>query len=318
MRIVIGSRGSKLALWQANWVEDQLAAAGYEVEIRIIKTTGDKLQQASSAQPLPASIAQAVAQAGTKGLFIKEIEEALIAGEVDLAVHSMKDLPTVQPAGLVVAAVPPREDARDVLISRDSRLVGELAARARVGTSSPRRQTQLRSLRSDLEVVAMRGNLDTRLKKLDRGDCEALVLAAAGVHRLGLRRRITAYFPLDQMCPAVGQGALALEARQADTRIQRALQPLDHRATHLAVRAERAMLRQLGGGCQVPIAAYAAPEGAQLRLWGVVASHTGDRVLRVTATGPLEDPEHLGAAVAEELLRLGAEAILHAVRAAGL
>jgi hydroxymethylbilane synthase len=318
MRIVIGSRGSKLALWQANWVENQLAAAGYEVEIRIIKTTGDKLQQVSSAQPLPASIAQAVAQAGTKGLFIKEIEEALIAGEVDLAVHSMKDLPTVQPAGLVVAAVPPREDARDVLISRDGRLVGELAARARVGTSSLRRQTQLRFLRADLEVVAMRGNLDTRLKKLDRGDCEALVLAAAGVHRLGLRRRITAYFPLEQMCPAVGQGALALETRQADTRIQRALQPLDHRATHLAVRAERAMLRQLGGGCQVPIAAYAAPEGAQLRLWGVVASHTGDQVLRVTATGPLEDPEHLGAAVAEELLKQGAEAILHAVRAAGL
>jgi hydroxymethylbilane synthase len=318
MRIVVGSRGSQLALWQANWVEDQLAAAGYEVEIRIIKTTGDKLQQVSSAQPLPASIAQAVAQAGTKGLFIKEIEEALIAGEVDLAVHSMKDLPTVQPAGLVVAAVPPREDARDVLISRDGRLVGELAARARVGTSSLRRQTQLRSLRADLEVVAMRGNLDTRLKKLDRGDCEALVLAAAGVHRLGLRRRITAYFTLDQMCPAVGQGALALEVRQADTRTQRALQPLDHQATHLAVRAERAMLWQLGGGCQVPIAAHAAPEGAQLRLWGVVASQTGDQVLRATATGPLEDPEHLGAAVAEELLRLGAEAILHAVRAAGL
>jgi hydroxymethylbilane synthase len=164
----------------------------------------------------------------------------------------------------------------------------------------------------------MRGNLDTRLKKLDRGDCAALVLAAAGVHRLGLRGRITAYFPLEQMCPAAGQGALALEARQADTRIQRALHLLDHRATHLAVQAERAMLRRLGGGCQVPIAAHAATEGTQLRLWGVVASPTGDYVLRATVTGPLEDPEGLGVALAEQLLKLGAEAILHAARAAGL
>jgi hydroxymethylbilane synthase len=318
MRIVIGSRGSKLAVWQANWVKKQLAAAGHEVVIRIIKTTGDKLQQASSAQPLTMWIAQAVAEAGTKGLFIKEIEEALIAGEVDLAVHSMKDLPTAQPAGLVVAAVPAREDARDVLISRDGRRLGEFAARARVGTSSLRRQAQLRSLRADLEVIPMRGNLDTRLKKLDRSDCEALVLAAAGIHRLGLERRITAYFPIEQMCPAVGQGALALETRQGDTGIRDALRPLDHYPTHLAVRAERAVLRQLGGGCQVPIAAHAVPEGAQLRLWGVVASHTGDRVLRATAAGPMEEPEHLGTVVAEELLRLGAEAILHAVRAAGV
>jgi hydroxymethylbilane synthase len=298
MKLIIGSRGSQLALWQANWVKDRLAAAGFEVEIRIIKTSGDRLHN------LPLS------QSGTKGLFIKEIEEALTAGEVDLAVHSMKDVPTEQPSGLVVAAVPEREDARDVLITRDGKQFAQLPAGARVGTSSVRRQAQLRTLRCDLELVPMRGNLDTRLRKLARGDCDALVLAAAGVHRLGLRGRITEYFALDQMCPAVGQGALALEIRQSDERLEHTVKRLDHAPTHQAVRAERALLRHLGGGCQVPIAAHATPEDEHLNLLAVVASLDGSALIRARASGPIGDPEALGARVARELLDRGAHAIL--------
>jgi hydroxymethylbilane synthase len=298
MKIIIGSRGSQLALWQSNWVKDRLADAGLEVEIKGIKTTGDKLQDV----PL--------AQSGTKGLFTKEIEEALAGGTVDVAVHSMKDLPTDQPAGLVIAAVPEREDARDVLISRDGRNFGHLPAGARVGTSSVRRQAQLRRLRGDLNLVPLRGNLDTRLKKLERGDCDALVLAAAGVHRLGLRDRITEYFSPDAMCPAVGQGALAIEIRQGDERTERAVRPLDHVPTHQAVRAERALLRHLGGGCQVPIAAHAVATGGQLNLVGLVASLDGSLVKRAAAAGTIEDPEGLGVRVATHLLQQGARAIL--------
>ena len=298
MKIIIGSRGSQLALWQSNWVKDRLATTGYEVQIRTIKTTGDKLQNV----PL--------AQSGTKGLFIKEIEEALADGTVDVAVHSMKDLPTDQPASLVIAAVPEREDARDVLISRDGRNFGHLPAGARVGTSSVRRQAQLRRLRGDLNLVPLRGNLDTRLKKLERGDCDALVLAAAGVHRLGLRDRITEYFSPDAMCPAVGQGALAIEIRQGDERTERAVRPLDHVPTHQAVRAERALLRHLGGGCQLPIAAHAVATGGQLNLVGLVASLDGSLVKRAAAAGTIEDPEGLGVRVATHLLQQGARAIL--------
>jgi len=310
MRIVIGSRGSKLALWQANWVKDQLSAAGHAVEIKVIKTTGDRLQKISPAQPLPPSIAQTVAEAGAKGLFIKEIEEALLANQVDVAVHSLKDLPTVQPPGLDMAAVPAREDARDIFISRAGSPFAALPAGARIGTSSLRRQAQLRALRSDLAVTALRGNLDTRLRKLDRGECDALVLAAAGVHRLGFSSRITAYFSYEEMCPAAGQGALAIEVRQADARTREAVAPLDHTPTHRAVRAERAMLLCLGGGCQVPIAAHAREEDGQLRLRGVVADPAGSRVIRAQAVGPSDAPDRLGARVAEELLKLGAQQIL--------
>jgi hydroxymethylbilane synthase len=298
MKIIIGSRGSQLALWQSNWVKDRLATTGYEVEIRTIKTTGDKLQNV----PL--------AQSGTKGLFIKEIEEALADGTVDVAVHSMKDLPTDQPAGLVIAAVPEREDARDVLISNNGQQFVDLPAGARVGTSSVRRQAQLRRLRGDLNLVPLRGNLDIRLKKLDRGDCDALVLAAAGVHRLGFQARITEYFSPDAMCPAVGQGALAIEIRQGDERTERAVRPLDHVPTHQAVRAERALLRYLGGGCQVPIAAHAVATGGQLNLVGLVASLDGSLVKRAAAAGTIEDPEGLGVRVATHLLQQGARAIL--------
>ncbi|MBI1939969.1 MAG: hydroxymethylbilane synthase [Acidobacteria bacterium] len=303
MRIIIGSRGSQLALWQANWVKDRLAAAGHDLEIRVIKTTGDKLAN------IP------LTQSGTKGLFIKEIEEALVAQEIDLAVHSLKDLPVEQPEGLSVAAVPEREDARDVLISRDGRAFSELPAGARIGTGSLRRQSQLRRLRADLEIIPLRGNLDTRLKKLDRGDCEAVVLAAAGVRRLGLAGRITEYFSPDQLCSAVGQGALALEIRADDERMRETLAPLDHAPTHRAVLAERAMLRHLGGGCQVPIAAYAAPDGGQMRLVGVVASLDGSEIVRASALGPASEPEALGAAVARDLLEQGARLILESVKA---
>jgi hydroxymethylbilane synthase len=308
MRLTIGSRGSKLALWQAHWVRDRLAAAGHETAIRIITTTGDKLQAAR-----PAPVAQTVAEVGSKGLFIKEIEEALCAREIDVAIHSLKDLPVEQPPGLALGAVPPREDARDVLIAREGQSLERLPRGARVGTSSLRRQTQLRGLRPDLACVAMRGNLDTRLRKLKRGDCEALVLAAAGVHRLGLGERVTAYFTFDQMCPAAGQGALGIEIRGDDGRVREAVAPLDHPATHLAVRAERALLRHLGGGCQVPIAAYAVWEEGQLRLRGLVANLDGTQVIRAQVTGSDSDPQALGVAVAEDLLRKGAREILDSV-----
>lgn len=300
-RFIIGSRGSQLALWQTNWVKDQLSRQGQEAEIRIIKTSGDKMQNV----PL--------AQSGTKGLFIKEIEEALLEGSIDLAVHSMKDLPTDQPAGLVVAAVPEREDARDVYVARDGKPLVELPPRSRVGTGSLRRQSQLRRLRPDLETLPMRGNLDTRLRKLDRGDCDALVLAAAGVHRLGLRDRITSYFAPEEVCPAVGQGALAIEARHQDAKVGEAVKFLDHSATHCAVRAERAMLRRLGGGCQVPIAAHAVSASGQLRLLGVVANLDGSRLIRATGAAPLDEPERLGAAVADDLLSQGARKILESL-----
>ncbi|MGO9274121.1 MAG: hydroxymethylbilane synthase [Terriglobia bacterium] len=298
MVLVIGTRGSKLALWQANWVRDQLVAAGATVEIRIIKTTGDKLAN------LP------LTQSGTKGLFIKEIEEALAEGIVDLAVHSLKDLPTEQPPGLAVAAVPPREDARDVLISREGAGLVALPAGSKVGTGSLRRQSQLRALRRDLEVVPMRGNLDTRLRKLDAGEYDAVVVAAAGIHRLGFRERVTEYFAVDAMCPAVGQGALAIEIRQGDDRIENAVRFLDHRMTHQAVRAERAALRELGGGCQVPIAAHAWCEDDHLRVLGVVAAIDGSRIVRAANSGPADEPERLGAEAARILVEQGARAIL--------
>ena len=296
MKVTIGSRGSKLALWQANSVRDHLAAAGHVVEIRIIKTTGDNLENLS------------LAQSGTKGLFIKEIEEALLSGEVDVAVHSLKDLPTDQPEGLCVVAVPQREDARDVLIA--SLPCAELKPGARVATSSLRRQVQLRHLRHDLELVPMRGNLDTRLRKLDKRDCDALVLAAAGLHRLALGQRIRQYFAVDEICPAVGQGALAIEIREDNDHIRKAVRLLDDPATHCAVRAERAALRRLGGGCQAPIAAHARLEGGELHLVGMVARSDGGQLLRSATTGSARDPEGAGTTLAEELLGQGARSIL--------
>lgn len=298
---MIGSRGSKLALCQADWVRTRLMAAGHQVEIKVIKTSGDKLADV----PLP--------QSGVKGLFIKEIEEALIAGAVDLAVHSLKDLPNDQPDELCVAAVPEREDSRDVLISRDSKRLAQLMPGSRVGTSSLRRRSQAAHLCPDLQIVPIRGNIDTRFKKLDCGDYDALILAAAGAHRLGLKSRVIQYFSIEEICPAVGQGALAIEVRKGDKKIEGAVTPLDHPATHQSIKAERATLRHLGGGCQLPIAAYAFTEGDSLHLCGVVASLDGTRLLRAAATGPADNPTRLGALVADSLVDQGARDILKSV-----
>ncbi len=298
MKITIGSRGSSLALWQANWAKDRLAAAGHEISIKIIKTSGDKLQSAL------------LAASGTKGLFIKEIEEALLDGQVDLAVHSMKDLPTELPNGLVVASVPEREDPRDVLVSKERMSLHDLPAEARIGTSSLRRQSQLLALRPDLRVIPLRGNVDTRLRKLNGGECEALVLAGAGLKRLGFASHITRWFQEDEICPAVGQGALAIEISARNSSAAEAVAPLDHQSTHRCVRAERSLLRALGGGCQLPIAAYARLVAGGIHLTGVVADPRGARVLRARAMGKPENPEDLGKHVAEDLFGQGANELL--------
>src|SRR5579864_2550182 len=251
--LVIASRGSQLALWQARWVERQLAAAGLESRIEIIKTTGDKITDV----PL--------AKVGSKGLFTKEIEEALLAERADLAVHSLKDLPTELPEGLILAGVPAREDPRDAIVGRR---LAELAHGAKVGTSSLRRAAQLRKLRPDLAIESVRGNLDTRLRKLDEGRYDAIVLAAAGLKRLGWGERIAELLAPEVMCPAVGQGALALESRESGAG-KDACAALDHPATRAAVTAERAVLAALGGGCQVPIGAYATVADGRLRLLAI-------------------------------------------------
>jgi len=295
--LVIASRGSQLALWQARWVQSQLAAGGIECRIEIIKTTGDKI----TGVPL--------SQVGTKGLFTKEIEEALLDGRADLAVHSLKDLPTELPEGLVLAAVPEREDPRDALVGRT---LAELAAGAKVGTSSLRRSAQLRKLRPDLVVESVRGNLDTRLRKLDEGQYDAILLAAAGLKRLGWADRIAELLPVEAMCSAVGQGALAMETRPAGAGFD-ACRKLDHAATHAAVAAERGVLRALGGGCQVPIGAYATVEGARLHMVAIVASPDGAELVRGESEGPAAEAERIGRELGEDLLSRGARRILEAV-----
>ena len=298
MRIIIGSRGSALARWQAEWVKERLESPSAEVEIKIIRTAGDHFES------IP------LTQSGAKGIFIKEIEDALLAGEIDLAVHSLKDLPTEQPRGLIIAAVPAREDARDVLVSRHGAKLADLPSGAIVGTGSLRRQSQLKWVRRDLNVTAVRGNVDTRLKKLERGDFDALLLAAAGLRRLGLAVRVTETLSPEIMCPAVGQGALAIEARGDNPSILRIVKSLDDFATHQAVRAERALLLHLGGGCQLPIAAHATIDAGSLHLLGVVASPDGARLIKTEGTGPTAEPEALGARIAVDLAKQGAKALL--------
>src|SRR6266516_6932918 len=241
--LVIGSRGSQLALWQARWVQGRLSAMGLESRIEIIKTTGDKV----TSVPL--------ASVGGKGLFTKEIEDALLARQVDLAGHSLKDLPTTIPDGLQITAIPEREDPRDAIVGRR---LAELSEGAKVGTSSLRRSAQLRRMRPDLQVESVRGNVDTRLRKLDEGQYASIVLAAAGLTRLGWANRIAESLPPEVMCPAVGQGALAIETRVGESLCK----ALDHAATRAAVTADRAVLRSLGGGCLTPIGAYARVEWA--------------------------------------------------------
>jgi hydroxymethylbilane synthase len=295
--LVIASRGSQLALWQANWVRNQLAAFGHDSRIEIIKTTGDKITDV----PL--------AKVGTKGLFTKEIEEALLDGRAALAVHSLKDLPTDLHEGLAVAAVPLREDPRDAMVGK--KLV-DLAAGAIVGTSSLRRSAQLRALRKDLVIESIRGNLDTRLRKLDEGRYEAIVLAAAGLKRLGLGGRISEVLDAATMCPAVGQGALAIETREGGAAFE-AVSVLNHAPSRAAVTAERAILGSLGGGCQVPIGAYASVDGYRLRVTGVVASPDGSEVVRADAEGPASEAGRIGRELGATLLGRGARRILDAV-----
>jgi hydroxymethylbilane synthase len=296
--LTIGSRGSQLALWQARWVQARLEALGEPSRIEIIKTTGDKITD------VPLS------QVGAKGLFTKEIEEALIEGRIDLAVHSLKDLPTEMPSGLVLAAIPEREDPRDALIG--CRLA-ELPQGAKVGTSSLRRAAQLHAARPDLRIESLRGNLDTRLRKLDQGQYEAIVLAAAGLRRLGWEARISELLDPELLCPAVGQGALAIETRDDGSRALEICRRLDHASTRAAVTAERALLAGLGGGCQVPIGCHATIEKGRMRVRAVVASPNGDRVVRLEKNGPAEEAASLGATLARELLAAGAREVLESV-----
>jgi len=295
--LVIGSRGSQLALWQAKWIAARLADFGHETRIEIIKTTGDKITDV----PL--------AKVGTKGLFTKEIEEALLDERIDLAIHSLKDLPTEVPAGLTLAAVPEREDPRDAMVGA---CLSELPAGAKVGTSSLRRAAQLRVVRPDLVIESVRGNLDTRVRKLDEGQYRAIVLATAGLTRLGWAHRIAEILTPDVMCPAVGQGALAVETR-TEGAARDICAALDHAVTRAAVTAERAVLAALGGGCQVPIGAYAVVEGEALRLVGVVIAPDGSRAVRKSGQCAVADAEDIGKRVGQALLDSGAHEILEQV-----
>jgi len=310
MRLTIGSRGSALALWQANWVRDRLVILRHAAEIKIIQTSGDRDDRARS---------DAAGASGVKGLFINELEEALIAGTIDVAVHSLKDLPLDQPPGLTIAAISEREDARDALVCREGVIpagtgFSALPGGARVATGSLRRQAQLRHLRPDLRYVPIRGNVDTRLRKLDAGECEALILAKAGLLRLGVEGRISETFSPEYLCPAPGQGALGIETR-SDGRlegasVERAAAALDDRMTRYAVRAERTVVWSLNGDCSTPVGAYAEASGERLNLVAVVASPDGSRLIGANASGPLTKPEDLGNRVAEGLLSQGAREIL--------
>jgi len=298
--LVIGTRGSRLALWQAEWVQARLRELepGLAVSLKSFKTTGDAILDT----PLAAI--------GGKGLFVKEIEEALVRGEIDLAVHSMKDVPTRLPEGLELLAIPEREDPRDALISRGGLTLAQWPAGARIGTSSLRRQAQVLHVRPDLTIHMLRGNLDTRLRKLDEGEYDAIILAAAGLRRLGWSDRITEYLAPEVCLPAIGQGALALEGRVDDTFVRALAGRLEHQPTRMAVTAERALLERLEGGCQTPIAAYATIDETRLSLNGLVASVNGRRLVRETIQGPVAEAQTLGVQLAERLLERGGAEIL--------
>ncbi len=299
MRVVIGSRGSALALWQANWAKRKLEGAhpALRAEIEVIKTRGDRFSET----PL--------SQIRGKEMWTKEIEQALLAGRIDLAVHSLKDLPTRLPDGLVLGAVGAREDVRDVLVSKDNRGFWDLAEGARVATSSLRRRAQLRHARPDLEFVAMRGNVDTRLKKLDMENLDGIILAAAGLKRLGLGNRIAEFIDPTLCLPAPGQAALGIEIRAGDREILDMAAVLNCVDTQRAVTAERAMLATLEGGCRVPIGGWAVCAEVLL-LSGVVASPDGQRIVRQKMAEKIEAPEQLGMRVAKGLLKQGAAEIL--------
>jgi hydroxymethylbilane synthase len=298
-KLRIGSRGSQLALWQANHVADLLRGRGHELSIEIIKTTGDKITEV------------ALSKVGTKGMFTKEIEEALAEKRIDLAVHSLKDLPTELSNEFTLAAILPREDARDAFVSQNFTSLASLPKTARVGTSSLRREAQLRAMRPDLQVLSLRGNVDTRLRKLESGEFEAIILAAAGLKRLGREEMVRERLPLDEMCPAAGQGALAIEVRAGDAATADAVLFMDDPASRATTSCERTLLNGLGGGCQVPIGAHAEFSGEQLVLTAVVASPDGTRVLRERQMD--RDAKKLGESVAHQLLGKGAQEILDSI-----
>src|SRR5512143_3095252 len=301
--IRIGTRASALALWQAEWVKAELEKKypGMTVTLTKIKTTGDKILDV----PL--------AKVGGKGLFVKEIEEAMLANEIDIAVHSMKDVPTFFPDGLHLACITKREDPRDALLSRNKVMFKDLPKGANVGTSSLRRQAQLMNVRPDFVIHQLRGNVDTRLRKLKEGQFDAIILAAAGVKRLGLAENVTEYIDPGISLPAIGQGALGIECRVDDRELNDMISFFNHPDTRVCVTGERALLRRLEGGCQVPIACYGEIKDGKLHLIGLVASVDGKRTVKEEITGERDKAERLGVTLAETLLSRGADVILREV-----
>jgi hydroxymethylbilane synthase len=302
-RIRIATRKSALALWQAEFVKAELLKHHPELTVELVpmSTQGDKILDT----PL--------AKIGGKGLFVKELETAMLEDRADIAVHSMKDVPVEFPDGLMLSAICEREDPRDAFVSNQFRAIAELPPGAVVGTSSLRRQCQLKALRPDLQVRDLRGNVNTRLAKLDNGEFAAIILAAAGLLRLGFAERIAGYLPVEQSLPANGQGAVGIECRTSDLRVQTLLAPLEHSITRNCVLAERAMNRRLQGGCQVPIGAFATQHGEQITLHGLVGSLDGSEIIRDQVQGPASSAEALGLQLAERLLAAGAGKILTAV-----
>ena len=300
MIIKIGTRGSKLALAQSEWVKGKIETKHPDVRVELvrIKTKGDKILDS----PL--------SKIGGKGLFVKEIEDALLREGIDLAVHSMKDVPAELPDGLYLSAFPEREDPHDAFVSLKYKTLGELPEGASVGTSSLRRSAQLLHIRPDLEVVSLRGNVDTRLKKLEAGSFQAILLATAGLKRLGLSAKISQILSSEQMIPAIGQGAIGLEMRRDDDKVLKEINFLNHEPTEITVRAERAFLKKLEGGCQVPIGAYGRLDGQRLILKGMVAELDGSRVIGDEIIGRKDRPEEIGVNLARRLLDSGAGEIL--------
>jgi len=299
-KIVIGSRGSQLALWQANWVKSELERlhSNVDISIRVIATSGDNIQDV----PL--------AKIGGKGLFVKEIEEALLANEIDLAVHSMKDVPMELPTELGISVITKRENPLDALISKNGEKLADLPQGATIGTSSLRRSSQLLKYRDDFKIHPLRGNVDTRLRKVEEGKYDAILLASAGLNRLGWANRITEEISHDILLPAMGQGALGIETRLDDTMIYDFISTLNHEQTHYAVSAERSLVGRLDGGCQVPIGAYARIEKGLITLKGLVASLDGEVIYKLENVGPVDDAINIGQELGAQLLKMGANEIL--------
>ena len=299
----IGTRGSALALTQSGWVADRIRKRhpGVAVELVTIRTKGDIMQDVS------------LVQIGGKGLFIKEIEEALLRGDIDIAVHSMKDVPAEIPEDLEIGVTPPREDPRDVLISRNNRKLEEMPHGARIGTCSLRRGFQLRNRMPDLDIVPLRGNLDTRIRKIETEDLDGVIVAAAGIRRMGWIAKASQFIPVEVMLPAVGQGVLGIETRRDDARVQEAVAFLHDPVTACEVGAERAFLKRLGGGCQLPIAAFAKKNGGEIALAGLIGSPDGRVMIRHAVKGPAREFEALGRELAENILGRGGRALLDEV-----